>query len=127
MNCRKIFNCASALISENPYDDNNRDLYPRSVGAINTFICNMYDIGRMYETRNLNYPEPVYREVDDIDDEFPLCDEMAGICIYYLASVLTNNENAELSNKLESEYKRLLDDIVTKIPAAVDKIYDIYK
>jgi len=126
MNCRKIFNYAAALIAEDPYDENNEDLYARSVGAINTFICNAYDTAKMYETLKLKYPEPPYREVDDIDDEFPLSDDIAGVCIYYLASVLMNNENTELSSKLENEYKRLLDDIIIKIPAAVDKISDIY-
>jgi|GEM_PF-3290071 hypothetical protein len=126
MNCRKIFNQAATLIAEDPYDENNEDLYARSVGAMNTFIYNTYDISKMYEMRALKYPEPSFREVDDVDDEFPLCDEMAGACIYYLASVLTNNENTELSDRLASEYRRLIDNIVRKIPAEVEKISDVY-
>jgi len=127
MNCKKIFNCAAVLIAEDPYDENIEDLVVRSFGIINTFIYNTYDINNRYEMRVLKNPEPQYREIEDIDDEFPMCDDLAGVCIYYLASVLANNENPELSGKIDSEYKRLLDDIIRKIPGDVEKIADVYR
>lgn len=126
MNCRKIFDCAAALIAEDPHNDDIQDLLDRSVGILNTCIYNTYDINNMYEMRVLNRPEPQYCEIESIDDEFPLCDDMAGICIYYLASVLVNNENVELSDNFNGEYKSLLNDIIKKIPADVEKISDIY-
>ena len=131
MNCRKIFNCAAVLIAEDPYDENIEDLLMRSVGVINTFIYNTYDLNCQYVLRVLRKPEPDFTEIDlvdidNIDDDFPLCDDLAGVCIYYLASVLSNNENPKLSDKLDREYNRLLNEIVRKIPGDVDKITDIY-
>lgn len=126
MNCRNIFNCAAALIAEDPYDENNEDLLIRSVNIINTFIYNTYDVGNLYEMRVLNQFERHYREVENIDDTFPLCDDIAGICIYYLAAMLINNENTELSGKFYNEYKTMLNNIVDKIPADIQSISDIY-
>lgn len=126
MKCIKIFNCAAALISENPYGDNIDDLVIRAADIINTFIYNTYDIGNLYEQRFLKRPEPQYCEIDSINDTFPLCDDIAGVCIYYLASVLVSSENYELSEKLRNEYQRLLDNVKSKIPADINKITDIY-
>ena len=127
MNCRKIFNCAAVLIAEDPRDENIEDLLMRSVGVMNTFIYNTYDLNCQYVLRVLRKPEPEFTQIDNVDDNFPLCDDLAGVCIYYLASVLCNNENPELSDKLDREYNRLLNEIVRKIPGDVEKIADVYK
>ena len=126
MNCRKIFNRSQALIAEDPYDENNNDLQVRSIDVINTFIQTLYDVSNLYEVRVLKLPEPEYIEISDIDDNFPLCNDMAVACIYYLASVLINNENSELSDKLLREYKLIINDIMLKIPAEIEKISDFY-
>lgn len=122
---REVYEAALALLSEE--QDGLSEDYERRAGyLIGVFICECRDTDGFYRlTRGLSEAGAAAEAVD-LDDLFPLSDRFFSAAAYYVAAMLTEIENPDLSNYLYAHYARDITAITQGIGGVTMGIKDVY-
>lgn len=93
MQCGEILDVACALIMEDREGDS---IIERCApGIINSFLCEMRERAKMLGADFESIPR-----VEALTDSFPYPDKLISPCLYYLASRLIRDENADAALEL---------------------------
>ena len=127
MQCKYIFRSALKLLGEIGNETDNPDYTDRAPYIIAAFISEAFDADKKYRIAHgldeADEPDQVYI---DLDDEFPLCDKLAPMCAFYLASLLIADENPEISESYYDRYCDSISSFIASLPTRAESIKNIY-
>ena len=127
MQCKHILRSALKLLGEVGGETDNPDYTERAPYIIAAFVSEAYNADERYRIAHGldKSPEPDQVYVD-LDDEFPLCDRLAPMCAFYLASLLIADESPELSESYYDRYCDSISSFLYSLPAKAECIKQIH-
>jgi hypothetical protein len=127
MTLREITNAAIALACEDPERVDTEDYRDRASYILPTFCGHCAAADDRYRAANAMSQKPAFSAVFmELDEEFPLADVFIAPATYYLAAMLTVDENEELSDRFFALYTDAVATLEAGIPAVSEKIADRY-
>lgn len=124
MTNREIYEAALALLAEEM--EVCDDYEARAGELIGAFICECRDTDGFYRLSRGVGGATAAAEAVDLDDVFPLSDRFYSAGAYYVAAMLVETENPELSDHLFTHYARDLSAIVQSVGGESVSIRDVY-
>ena len=128
MTNRDIYDAALALLAEEQ-DELSDDYAQRAPFIFSTFFgeCRVLDGMHKSALRQAACEPYEGGPHPDLDDEFPLSDSFFSPAVFYVASMLVEMENTELSDRFFSRYADAISRIAQfGVPAKSTKILDVY-
>ena len=126
MTLREICEAAIRLVCETP--DGSEDYEERACYLLPTFCAQCHESDSKYRkahgTSAANLPSSLYWE---LEGSFPLSDIFIAPATYYLAAMLTLDENDALSEKLFELYTDALVSVEAALPMQSAPITDRYE
>ena len=123
---RDIYNAALRLVGEVSTSD-SPDYSARSAPLLAIVYNECASLDAAYRAANGLEPSSwSYTASIVLDTAFPFCDIFFGPAAYSLASLLTFDENADLSKNLYQRFSSLIEDIRRGLPTTSEPITDVY-
>ncbi len=127
MQCKDIFRSALKLLGEIGDETNNPDYTDRAPYIIAAFVSEAFDTDRKFRlAHGLEDATESDRVYIDLEDDFPLCDRLAPMCAFYLASLLIADESPELSESYYDRYCDSISKLIASLPSRTEGIKQIH-
>lgn len=127
MKNRDIYISALHLIGEDVYEEQNDDYEERASFLLAAFCSETEATDAAYrEYKKLGAAEKFSCVFLSLDADFPCCDRFANSAAFYLAAMLTIDNDTELSDKLFDRYCDSMAKIQSSIPSKIEKIAQKY-
>ena len=127
MTLREITNAAIALVCEDPDIIDTDDYRDRATYILPTFCGHCSASDDRYRAANAMSPKSAFSAVFmELEETFPLADAFIAPATYYLAAMLTVDENEDLSDRFFALYTDAVATLEAGLPAVSEKIADRY-
>lgn len=127
MLCNELLTSALMLLGEVGDAEYNYDYAERAPYIIAAFVGETHRLDEKYRiAHGLEKPPSFDRVYIPLDEDFPLCEPLAPICVFYLASLLISDESPELSEKYYDRYCDGISSFSASLPALNESITDVY-
>ena len=127
MTNREIYDKAMHLLAQSTAIGENEDYLERAPYFLASFCTEAFETDKLLRNSiGANAISRIQKAYLSLDSEFPLSDRLATAASYYLAAMLTLDEDGELSDKL---YDRYCDDMSTirfELPSKLESVIDKY-
>lgn len=123
----EIFKAALRILAENENMADISDYEERFPYLLAVFCGEAEELDKKFREANKlppsQTPLPIMLEMTE---DFPLSQVFVSSAVYYVASMLIADENAEFSDKLFERYSMRMTDIYSALPSESQKIKNVY-
>lgn len=127
MTLREIYEAAVHMVCEEPDDDTSADYEDRAAYILPTFCghCAVSDV-KYRLAHGMAAVTPTSAAYMELTEAFPLSEVFVAPATYYLAAMLTVDENEELSERFFALYTDALAAVEASLPASGETVADRY-
>ena len=127
MTFEELFENALRLVAEDPTEGDTSDYEDRASYILATFCSQCASADARYrQAHKMSAVTVSAVAYVELSEAFPLCDAFAPAATYYLAAMLTLDENEVLSEKFFALYTDALATIQASLPALRETVTDSY-
>ena len=127
MTNKDIYLASLRLIAESTDESDNEDYAERAYYILAAFCSTVHDINNsLRRAKGLVALEASEKVCLEENGAFPCESCLASAAAHYLGAMLTIDAFPDLSDKLYDKYCDLISRIADALPAAVEKISDVY-
>ncbi|MBR3893679.1 MAG: hypothetical protein IKJ35_00880 [Clostridia bacterium] len=127
MTLREITNAAIALVCEEPESVDTQDYKDRAAFILPTFCGHCAAIDDRYRSANAMEKKATFSSTYmDLEETFPLSAIFIAPATYYLAAMLTVDENEEMSDRFFALYTDSVASVEAGLAAVAEQISDRY-
>jgi len=127
MTLREITNAAISLLCEEPEIVDTEDYRDRAAYILPTFCGHCSALDDRYRQANAMSKKATFSSAYlDLEETFPLSDVFIAPATYYLAAMLSVDENEELSDRFFELYTDAVASVEAGLPTTVESISDRY-
>ena len=127
MTCNDIFRKALRLLNEKGNESENEDYAERAPFIIASMCSEAEETDKNYRLgKGLSPAASFNRVYVDLEEDFPLSDRFASPAAFYLASMLSLDENDEMADVFYDRYCDSMSKIEAGIPSVIEQTSEVY-